>query len=55
MIWLHFSFSAALPGAIGGGILPLGTSLVVLTAVALAPPGTTPVAAFPPYLTPRTL
>ncbi len=47
--------AAALPGALGGGILAIGTSLVVLEAVSLAPPGTTPVSAFPPYITPRRL
>ena len=35
-------------GAVGGGLLPLGSSPVVLTALALVPAGLTAVAVFPP-------
>lgn len=46
--------TAPLPGAIGGGALPLLGLPFAATALALVPPGTTPVSIFPPYETPRT-
>ncbi len=59
LVLLYFScrvpVSDPLPGMLGGGQLPIGASLVVAEAVALAPLGTTPVSVFPPYNTPRNL
>jgi hypothetical protein len=45
---------SALPGQLGGGILPLGNSFVVVQALALVPLGFLAVSAFPPYTKPRT-
>lgn len=42
------------PGTPGGGQLPIGTSLEVLTALSLVPAGLVSVAVFPPYISPRT-
>jgi hypothetical protein len=44
-----------LPGTPGGGAPPVATTPEAATALGLAPPGTVPVALFPPYATPRTL
>jgi hypothetical protein len=42
------------PGSAGGGGAPVASSAASSQALALAPPGTVPVAVFPPYATPRT-
>jgi len=39
----------------GGGAPPVPTTPQATTAISLAPVGTTPVAIFPPYATPRTV
>ena len=44
-----------LPGTPGGGAPPVANTPQATTALGLAPPGTVPVAVFPPYATPRTL
>ena len=44
-----------LPGQLGAGALPLPLTALAVEALALTPPGTTPVAVFPPYSSPRTL
>ena len=40
---------------LGGGAPPVPTTPQATTAIGLAPVGTTPVAIFPPYATPRTV
>ena len=44
-----------LPGTPGGGAPPVPSTPQATTAIGLAPPGTVPVAIFPPYDTPRTV
>ena len=57
---MHFIGNPA-PGTLGGGASPAvvgagaATPQTLATAQTLVPPGLTPIAAFPPYNTPRTI